>query len=301
MPLLMRIQMAIQFFIKQQKVNIEFIQFSGGERHVQLSSQLLDALGDTVRVRAELNTSDDILDYLLLENVLIQHRKNIEVEIPYFPYARQDRVCATGQAFSLDVFCHLLNINIEKHTSIRRKITLWDAHSNVIGQLLNRYPSHLDLYQVEPVEIIKTSPALTELLQQQHTVLVCPDRGAKARTAAIAQYFNQNRSQQIAIIHCDKTREPTTGKITSSVVKTGSLAGKTAVITDDICDGGATFIGIAKELRKLQCEHIILYVTHGIFSRGLAVFDGLIDQIFTSNSRPQQFHKNLNVIEFTAI
>ena len=293
--------MAIQLFIKQQKVNIEFKQFSGGERHIQLNSQLLDALGDTVKVRAELNTSDDIVDYLLLENVLIQHRKNIEVEIPYFPYARQDRVCATGQAFSLDMFCHLLNINVEKHTSIRRKITLWDAHSDVIGQLLTQYASHLDLHQVQPVEIIKTSSTLTELLQQQSTVLVCPDHGAQARTAAVAQYFNQNRSQEIEIIHCDKTREPTTGKITSSVVKTGSLAGKTAVITDDICDGGATFIGIAKELRKLQCEHIILYVTHGIFSRGLTVFDGLIDQIFTSNSRPQQFHKNLNIIEFTAI
>jgi ribose-phosphate pyrophosphokinase len=28
----------------------------------------------------------------------------------------------------------------------------------------------------------------------------------------------------------------------------------------------------------------MLYVTHGIFSRGLGVFEGLIDQIFTTDS-----------------
>ena len=77
-----------------------------------------------------------------------------------------------------------------------------------------------------------------------------------------------------------------------------NLKGKIAIISDDICDGGMTFIGIAKALRALNCEHIVLYVTHGIFSKGLSVFDGLIDQIFTTTSFKQTPHDKLTVIDF---
>ncbi len=78
------------------------------------------------------------------------------------------------------------------------------------------------------------------------------------------------------------------------------LSGLTAVITDDICDGGATFIGIAKELRRLNCHKVVLYVTHGIFSKGTEVFDGLLDQLFTSDSFPQQPSDKISVIAFAA-
>jgi ribose-phosphate pyrophosphokinase len=100
------------------------------------------------------------------------------------------------------------------------------------------------------------------------------------------------------MIHCEKQRDPSTGKISTTTVNSPDLTGKTAVITDDICDGGATFIGIAKQLRSLNCQNIILYVTHGIFSKGLIVFDGLIDQVFTSSSLVQVEPTQLNIINF---
>ena len=48
-------------------------------------------------------SSHDVMDYLLLENILLTQGLTIDLEVPYFPYARQDRICAVGQAFSLDV------------------------------------------------------------------------------------------------------------------------------------------------------------------------------------------------------
>lgn len=95
-----------------------------------------------------------------------------------------------------------------------------------------------------------------------------------------------------------ENRDPVTGKIQNSHVNATDLSGKTAVITDDICDGGATFIGIAEELKKLNCQHVVLYVTHGIFSKGLAVFDGKVDRIFTTDSFPQIANEKLSVIHF---
>ncbi|MDE2422254.1 MAG: ribose-phosphate pyrophosphokinase [Gammaproteobacteria bacterium] len=278
-------------------IPVKFLQFSGGERHVQLEESVISNLKGTMNVRADMHSSNDIMDYLLLENVLFELGLSINLEIPYFPYARQDRACATGQAFSLDVMTKLLNTNgLDRHVSLQKTITVWDCHSEKTTELLKRNTCFNEVINISPAAIIQQSARLVEIMTAINTVLICPDHGAIARTNLIAESFTDAKP---AIICCEKQRNPLTGKILNSKVNATDLTGRTAVITDDICDGGATFIGIAQELRKLNCQHIVLYVTHGIFSRGLEVFDGLIDQIFTTNSFPQQPSDLLTVINFS--
>lgn len=84
-----------------------------------------------------------------------------------------------------------------------------------------------------------------------------------------------------------------TGKILGTHVHATDLSGLAAVITDDICDGGATFIGIAKELRRLNCHKVVLYVTHGIFSKGIEV---LMDCL--TNYLPQTVFLNNHQTKF---
>jgi ribose-phosphate pyrophosphokinase len=103
------------------------------------------------------------------------------------------------------------------------------------------------------------------------------------------------------MIQSKKVREPSTGKITRTVVLANDLSGKTAIITDDICDGGYTFIKIAEQLKEKNVEKIILYVTHGIFSKGLSVFEGLIDEIYTTESFKQTANKKLHIIPFRTL
>ena len=67
-------------------------------------------------------------------------------------------------------------------------------------------------------------------------------------------------------------------------MKVESLEGRTAIITDDICDGGYTFIKVAEQLKAKGASKVILFVTHGIFSKGLDVFEGLIDHVYTTTS-----------------
>lgn len=290
--------MTIQLMTAQANVPIEFLQFSGGERHIQLQPELLNQLQAHAQITASLNHSTDVMDYLLLENVLLEQGTRFSVEIPYFPYARQDRICAQGQAFSLDLMTKLLNSNSEKFAGQRQKIVVWDCHSPKTIELLRKNTNFQEVINIEPIEIIQQSSTLMQILSADNTVLICPDAGAIQRTHAIANGINSQRQQAIDIIHCEKQRAPNTGKIRAIAVNSPDLTGKTAVITDDICDGGATFIGIAKQLRSLNCQNIILYVTHGIFSKGLAVFDGLVDQVFTSNSLPQAKANKLNIIDF---
>jgi ribose-phosphate pyrophosphokinase len=71
-------------------------------------------------------------------------------------------------------------------------------------------------------------------------------------------------------------------------------ADKDVFIIDDICDGGRTFIEIAKavnEVRKLSSsvkpEHYgknYLIVTHGIFSAGFGQLAEYFEGIYTTNS-----------------
>lgn len=276
-----------------QTIAVKFSQFSGGERHVQVDASALQGLTGTVKIRANLQQSSDWFDYLLLENVLLAQGLNIELEIPYFPYARQDRHCALGQAFSLEMITKLLNLNTAPFAQQRKTIMVWDAHSAVTCNLLKQN-TQFTVLNLSAAEIMQQSQALSQILCAENSVLICPDAGAVTRTQAVAQAMNAQRFNPLEIIYCEKQRDPLTGKIVRTQVNTTDMTGLTAIISDDICDGGATFIAIAQQLRNLNCKQIILYVTHGIFSRGLSVFDGLIDQIFCSDSIAQTATSTLN-------
>jgi ribose-phosphate pyrophosphokinase len=249
-------------------LDISFLTFSGGERHIQLS-EAKSLIVDHIEISARVRDTSSIMDLLLVVNALryqFGDNVNINLTLPYLPYARQDRVCATGQAFSLEVFSGLLK-------SLRlNNITVWDCHSQVGLDLTGAI-------NVSPENIIKASESLVKILTAPDSVLVCPDQGAQARCTAI-----KNTLAVQEMVQCFKKRDPATGKILNTEVEADTLEGKTAIITDDICDGGFTFIKIAEQLKEKGAKKVILFVTHGIFSKGLTVFQGLIDEIYTTNS-----------------
>ena len=145
--------------------------------------------------------------------------------------------------------------------------------------------------------IIKSNNALVKEIVSLSSVIICPDKGAVGRTQAIASAFEKDM-QDSAVVYCEKVRDPATGAITHTDVKTDSLAGMTAIITDDICDGGYTFIKIAEQLKAKGADRVVLFVTHGIFSKGLDVFDGLIDHVFTTQSFEHAADPRLTIINF---
>jgi len=242
--------------------------FSGGERHVQLLKEDDFVSPPSFVMRALLHSNDDIFDLLLLRNALSKRFPGapVDVEIPYMPYGRQDRVAAPGQAFSLNVMSDILK------TADFRHMTTWDCHSW-------RTLALTKARNIEPQEIIRRCPELVALIEGEESVLVSPDAGAALRTRAVSDAFGCKR-----FVRCEKHRNPSTGQITHTSIEECDLTGKTAIIVDDICDGGFTFLEVAKLLKGRGAERVILYVTHGIFSRGLKVFTGLVDRVFASTS-----------------
>lgn len=279
--------MSISLFDNNKtNLDVTFLQFSGGERHVQLGTfEELKTFG----IRADLRNSNDVFDLLLLADALNQKfdTPELHIEVPYLPYARQDRVCAPGQSFSLNVLAKILR-QIENV----KKWVIWDCHSPVGIKSLGAK-------NILAQDIIKTSHELSHLIMDLNSVVICPDKGAIDRTNAIVAAFEKD-FQPDPVVYCEKVRDPATGQITHMDVKADSLKGRIAIITDDICDGGYTFVKVAEQLKAKGAKQVILYVTHGIFSKGLNVFDELIDHIFTTNSFKHDDDPRLSVLPYQA-
>ncbi len=92
----------------------------------------------------------------------------------------------------------------------------------------------------------------------------------------------------------EKTRED--GKVVYTQELNDSL-GCTAVVVDDICDGGATFIALAQVIKVAQPDTTIdLYVTHGIFSKGVDELLKYYGTIYTSNLMNNEVADKVTVI-----
>jgi len=279
-------------FAGSTQIKYENFTFPGGEESVKLDETLhrYYYIDSTMRINitGNIESSKELIELLLLTDALRRfynfYYENVVIHltVPYFPYARQDRVMVTGESFSLKVITDIIN------AQNYRSVTIYDPHSEVVVSLLNNCSV---ISQVDGIRhLFNKHPELKEC------ILVAPDAGALKKTQKISQEFKMN------MIHAEKQRDLNTGEITGTrVYDSESFNNKDYLIVDDICDGGRTFIELAKELRKTTNVKIFLYVTHGIFSKGLDVFDNLIEKVYCRNvfSNVQKDHPVLKTnLEF---
>ena len=82
-------------------LNVEYLVFSGGEVHVNLP--IPEGTTSAV-IKAYVKSSDDIMAMFMLTAICKEAFLPVKLILPYLPYARQDRTCAPGDAFSLAYF-----------------------------------------------------------------------------------------------------------------------------------------------------------------------------------------------------
>lgn len=257
------------------RVKYERMTFSGGEVQVRLSRPIRRTA--LFCIVAHVHCSDDVMALLLLTDALRRAgAREIDLKLPYVPYGRQDRVCAPGESLALRVFCDL--INAQRYS----EVWVLDPHSDVIGALLDR------LHVVHAADVLAELSA--EVLPRDRTILVAPDAGALKKIDVISKRL------LCPYIRADKTRDTTTGAITGTVVYSEHVGNCDLLVVDDICDGGRTFVELAAVLRPLTTGRLLLYISHGIFSRGPEVLTEHYDVVFVANSflpssaMPANFH-----------
>ena len=126
-------------------------------------------------------------------------------------------------------------------------------------------------------------------------VIIFPDLGAKIRYYNMIALLVPNH---VPILYGDKVRDQSTGYITSYSIPCEDINDKLrdnrVLIIDDICDGGMTFKILAETIKKYNPNDINLYVTHGIFSKGLKTLnDSGIDEVFTKEGQVMPYFDHL--------
>lgn len=184
------------------------------------------------------------------------------LRIKYLPYARQDKPITNETTFALTPFAYMLN------TLQFEEIIINDPHSDVALKMI--YNSRASY----PVGMIIDVMKLTE-----SELLAYPDKGAVSKYVTLMGQTKEDPP----FIFGEKVRDQITGRI-ASYSFSGEVFGRSILIVDDICDGGATFKLLAEQLLKAGALEVNLFVTHGIFSKGLrSLFDAGIKRIFTQD------------------
>lgn len=188
--------------------------------------------------------------------------------LPYVPGARQDRTNPTGD---------VLNTASSVGNMIRQRfafsdVVILDPHSPAIVEAMGPKPI---IYPLS--EVVKQIP-------NKYDGVIAPDRGARDRAQMVATALN------VPLFYGGKNRDVATGKLTGFVLEPLNFDTTRPnghyLVADDICDGGGTFIGLAEKIREQGCT-ADLYVSHGIFAKGASHLIGPFQNIYTTDSLPQ--------------
>lgn len=244
--------------IKATGFEYEKFNFPVGELHIKIKH----TWGKSSTIEWDYENDSEILEVITLSHYLRAHGvEKLFLELPYVPFSREDRA---EIGHGLLVFCQLINFcNFDL-------VVIKDPHSDVTPALLNKC-----------VTIQQHNIFSKYFHKDQRLTLVSPDAGSLKKIYKLATEI-----KPLQIIECSKVRNYHTGVITGTYVKEPVFLENNHYIVDDICDGGKTFIEIAHQLKGQHVTgKIILMVTHGFFTKGLEVFDGLIDEIYTRKGK----------------
>lgn len=251
--------------ISNSDINYELINFPDGQPHLRLENKVLNEDKCVIYTRLS-NPGDVLLLAFAVDALRRMGIVQIDVTISYLLAARMDRVMIEGEPHSVKVMGGLLN-------SLRlNSVSIFDPHSDVSVAVIDNCSGITNTKLVN-----RSLKHFKENYNNESVTLVSPDAGALKKVAKVAEKLHIND-----VVACSKSRNLSDGKLSSFKVNANTLEGKTCFIVDDICDGGGTFVGVAKELKNKGAAKVILIVSHGIFSKGFIIEN--IDYVYSTNS-----------------
>jgi ribose-phosphate pyrophosphokinase len=273
--------------LDKSDIKYKTIPYPDGQRDIVIDKSTLYQyeFGTPIEIKSRLNNAEDLLMIVCATKALRNLKvKDIHLYTTYIMGLRSDRLFQEGgNRYVKDIIAPILNAqNFESVTCI-------DPHSDVAENCINNLIklSNLQLVNYTFNDLNDTNnnkqpKGCSGTLSLENYILVSPDTGASKKIYKLAEQIGYKGD----VITCSKDRD-TDGKLTKTVVPIdGKNLEKDVIIIDDICDGGATFINIAKVLKSYKefKGKIYLIVTHGIFSKGLEELGEYFESIYCTNS-----------------
>ena len=242
-------------------------QFADGEIYLQIQESIRGC--DVYLIQP---TCRPVNDHLMELMIMIDacrraSARQITAVIPYYGYARADRKTAGRESITAKLAANLIT------ESGANRVLAMDLHSAQIQ-------GYFDI----PFDHVYASPVAINYLankQLSDIVVVSPDVGGVARARAFAKKLDD---APLAII--DKRRQAHNVAEVLNVI--GDVAGKTAVLVDDMIDTGGTIAQGAALLRKEGARQVYACATHAVFSPPAIerLSSGLLEEVIVTNTIP---------------
>jgi ribose-phosphate pyrophosphokinase len=194
--------------------------------------------------------------------------KHIELDMPYIPNARMDKIISNSSIHTLKYFADFLN---DLHFD---KVYVFDPHSDISVNLINNIVVHTPEKYIENV---------LKLIKTDNLFFFFPDKGAMDRYSEIIKKYD------IPYLFGIKQRDYDKGNVASLTIsndKNIELKDMNVLIVDDIFSSGETIKYSIDLLKKYNVDKIYVFVSHcenRIIENSL-LKNKMIDKLFTTDS-----------------
>lgn len=230
---------------KVKEINFSSLLFKDGSVRVvcdSIADIVYANIGSSVHIQAYITSMDDLMVVAQIKDIIENNTKyplSFVLMISSPVYSRYDRVMLDDKSdsFGAKVFANFVNsLGFDA-------VSYLDCHSDVLTNLSNK------AFSFEQKDLLKLS------INVDNYSIVAPDKGALVKNPNADIVFN-------------KVRDLGTGKIKGlELVKQPITVEDNIIVVDDLCEGGGTFIGVAKSIQQnFSYNSLSLYITHGLLT-----------------------------------
>lgn len=249
-----------------QSGKIEISRFYDGEISIFIEEKLKDR--DVFIVQSTSSpVQENIIELILIADAARRmEAKTINIIIPYFGYARKERISRNGEPISAKVIANLIE------TIRPNRIVTVDLHTPVIQGFFETPLINLLTNQILIQEIKK--------LNLKNLVIVSPDIGGAKRARSFAEILKC----PVAIIEKKRFIDQQDKSEVLTII--GNVSQKNIVIVDDLISTGSTIFKATELLKKEGGRKVYVAVTHVVMRDILdqKLIGSLIEKVLTTDS-----------------
>lgn len=230
----------------------KLFRFSDGEIGVSIEESVRGADVYVVQPTCE-PANEHLIELLIIVDALKRASAyRVNLVMPYFGYARQDRKTRSREPITAKLVVNLL----EKAGADR--VISADLHA---GQIQGFFDIPVDHLTGGPLLASYFKRVLQKEAEAGLVSVVSPDIGGVVRARKFAEQIG---NADLAIV--DKRRSHEVANTCEVMEIIGNVEGKTAILVDDIIDTAGTMVKAAEALMERGAKEVYACATHGVLS-----------------------------------
>jgi len=246
----------------------EISTFADGTTYVRFSESVRGADMFIVQTAAS-DVDHHLMELLIMINAAkLASAKRITAVIPWYFYARQDKKSRPREPITARLVADMLET-----AGVDRVLTM-DLHAGQVQGFFNNPVDHM-------TAVPMFAQHVRDLLgDDEPRVAVAPDTGR----AKLAGKFGEMIGGDLVVLNKERPAH-NVARVTDVI---GDVAGKTAVMTDDIIDTAGTLCAGAQALKAAGATRVIACATHALFNGDALdrIRDSVFDRVIVTDTVP---------------